>query len=134
MKCPKCSDNEMSTFSHEGVEFNICSPGCSGVWCDKGELAYYVETKLDTPMNQDLKQVGVESNFNCPLCENIKLKEVPYLEGEKLLLDVCPSCKGIFLDFKELGEVGNLSRKIDSDGKLQRTLKDLMELAGHKKS
>ncbi|MBT7610863.1 MAG: zf-TFIIB domain-containing protein [Bacteriovoracaceae bacterium] len=134
MKCPKCSDNEMHVFNHQGIEFNICSPGCKGIWCDKGELAYYVETKNDTPRAQKRDESGCGTEFNCPVCETTKLKEYPYMDGEELLIDICPSCKGIFLDFKELAEVEKLSIKIDSEGKLQRTLNDLMERAGYKKT
>jgi Zn-finger nucleic acid-binding protein len=119
----------MPEINHQGINFNICSPGCKGIWCHQGELAYYLETKKDTKWEVELDTSGSSTNFNCPVCADTKLKEYPYIKGNDLLLDICPKCRGIFLDFKELSVVGKLSINIDSDGKLQRSLNNLIELA-----
>lgn len=133
MKCPKCDKSDMPTINHHGVDFNICSPGCKGIWCEKGELAYYLETVKDTAWKHDLKATGQFTDLNCPSCADSKLKHFPYIEGGELLLDICPNCEGVFLDFKELAEVARLSITIDQEGKLQRSIQDLMKLTGNPK-
>jgi len=37
--------------------------------------------------------------MNCPVCEGSKMREV---EKNGILIDVCPSCKGVWLDRGEL--------------------------------
>lgn len=37
--------------------------------------------------------------MNCPICEDVRMKEV---EKNGILIDVCPSCKGVWLDRGEL--------------------------------
>ncbi|WP_082651782.1 TFIIB-type zinc ribbon-containing protein [Gorillibacterium timonense] len=37
--------------------------------------------------------------MKCPICDNVSLREV---EKEGVLIDICPSCKGIWLDRGEL--------------------------------
>ena len=128
MKCPKCLDNDLKDFTHEGVEFDICSPGCKGIWCDKGELAYYTETFKDTPLKHDLESTGTETNLNCPVCKDVHLKEYPYQEGHDLLIEICPKCHGIYLDNKELAQVQKIAVDIDKSGKLVRTIRNIIDL------
>ena len=40
--------------------------------------------------------------MNCPVCDNVRLREV---EKESVLIDVCPNCKGIWLDRGELEKI-----------------------------
>lgn len=40
--------------------------------------------------------------MNCPVCDNVTLREV---EKEGILIDVCPSCKGVWLDRGELEKI-----------------------------
>jgi len=127
MKCPKCPDKELATYNIEGVDFDFCSPdGCKGVWCDKGELAYYLEVTDDLPSGRNLKKEGTETKYKCTNCGTANLIEVSYLKDvEQPKLDVCPECRGIWLDFKELSEVKKLATHIDTDGKIGRTLVDI---------
>lgn len=37
--------------------------------------------------------------MNCPVCNDVRMREV---EKEGVLIDVCPSCKGVWLDRGEL--------------------------------
>ncbi|GIN88552.1 hypothetical protein J6TS2_49380 [Heyndrickxia sporothermodurans] len=40
--------------------------------------------------------------MNCPVCDNVRLREV---EKEHVLIDICPSCKGVWLDRGELEKI-----------------------------
>ena len=44
----------------------------------------------------------------CPVCDQVRLKEV---EREGVLIDVCPSCKGVWLDRGELEKLIQDSRE-----------------------
>lgn len=40
--------------------------------------------------------------MNCPVCENSRMREV---EKNGIMIDVCPSCKGVWLDRGELDKL-----------------------------
>jgi uncharacterized protein len=40
--------------------------------------------------------------MNCPICHEVRMKEV---EKDHVLIDVCPSCKGVWLDRGELEKI-----------------------------
>lgn len=40
--------------------------------------------------------------MNCPVCEDSRMREV---EKDGILIDVCPSCKGVWLDRGELDKL-----------------------------
>lgn len=40
--------------------------------------------------------------MNCPVCDNVRMREV---EKENVLIDVCPDCKGVWLDRGELEKI-----------------------------
>lgn len=37
--------------------------------------------------------------MNCPVCDSVRMREV---ERENVLIDICPNCKGVWLDRGEL--------------------------------
>jgi Zn-finger nucleic acid-binding protein len=37
--------------------------------------------------------------MNCPVCDNVRMREV---SKDNIVIDVCPSCKGVWLDRGEL--------------------------------
>ncbi|AWB46106.1 cytoplasmic protein [Paenibacillus sp. CAA11] len=40
--------------------------------------------------------------MNCPVCDSVRMREV---EKDGVLIDVCPSCKGVWLDRGELDKL-----------------------------
>ncbi|MBP2002663.1 Zn-finger nucleic acid-binding protein [Paenibacillus shirakamiensis] len=40
--------------------------------------------------------------MNCPVCDKVQLREI---EKNGVLIDVCPSCKGVWLDRGELDKL-----------------------------
>ena len=125
MKCPKC-EVVMAPFSTEGVELDFCDQ-CKGCWFDQGELAFYTETLADVPNIDDAVSNGEVTEFHCPRCEEIDLVETAFIPGEDLMVDICPACKGIFLDKRELAKVENLSVQRDVLQKVGRSVKELRE-------
>ena len=40
--------------------------------------------------------------MNCPVCDGVRMREV---EKDGIMIDVCPSCKGVWLDRGELDKL-----------------------------
>jgi Zn-finger nucleic acid-binding protein len=111
MMCPKCGKDTLEPFgSVEGVHIDFCK-GCKGIWFDEGELAFYTEMPVDVPRLAEALAAGRRTGLECPRCSAQVLVEVSYLPGEKLLLDVCPGCRGVFVDKGELPEVEKISTR-----------------------
>jgi FtsH-binding integral membrane protein len=106
--CPKCK-GYMFTRKRNGVEIDLCSQ-CSGIWLDEGELATLAETKRDVPQEGQKK---TPTRFKCPRCGQV-LDEMLYTQGQDLLVDVCSSCSGVYLDQGELEQVRGLSGHVDA--------------------
>jgi Zn-finger nucleic acid-binding protein len=92
----------------EGVHVEFCS-GCKGIWFDEGELAFYTEMPEDVPDVGKAVASGRKTDLPCPKCADQSLVEVKYVAGEKLLLDVCPTCRGVFVDKGEIPQIERLS-------------------------
>ncbi|MDI4649265.1 zf-TFIIB domain-containing protein [Cohnella hashimotonis] len=50
--------------------------------------------------------------MNCPICEDSRMREV---EKNGILIDVCPSCKGVWLDRGELDKLMNDVREVRAE-------------------
>lgn len=50
--------------------------------------------------------------MNCPVCEDTRMREV---EKEGIMIDVCPSCKGVWLDRGELDKLMQNVREVRQD-------------------
>ncbi|WP_239618157.1 zf-TFIIB domain-containing protein [Cohnella mopanensis] len=50
--------------------------------------------------------------MNCPVCEGSRMREV---EKNGILIDVCPSCKGVWLDRGELDKLMEDVREVRQD-------------------
>ena len=125
MKCPRCENKVLCEFENEGVDFDFCDQGCHGVWSDHGELAYYLETEKDLPKSRDFESDGIGSEMACPRCETQTMIEISYLPDQGPDIDLCTKCGGIWMDFKELGEIQKLAAHLDNGGKIERVIKSL---------
>lgn len=50
--------------------------------------------------------------MNCPVCEGSRMREV---EKDGILIDVCPSCKGVWLDRGELDKLMQDVKEVRQD-------------------
>jgi len=50
--------------------------------------------------------------MNCPVCDNVRMREV---EKNGIMIDVCPSCKGVWLDRGELEKLMGEVREVRQD-------------------
>lgn len=104
--CPKCAFTALQEIQAHGVAVDEC-PNCGGRWYDLGELVDSVERpeKLRQAMaHGPLKPKPGEAP--CPVCRQ------PMVNGgivsELLRADLCPRCRGIWLDKYEIGLVDRL--------------------------
>ena len=67
---------------------------------------------------------GKPAGYKCPGCAT-ELVETHYVPGEPLLIDICPSCKGVFLDSGELPRVESLAAHHGGVNKIFNTVKAL---------
>jgi Zn-finger nucleic acid-binding protein len=70
--------------------------------------------------------------MKCPVCSDVRMREV---EKDNLLIDVCPDCKGVWLDRGELdklmsgirevrNEFDRMERHVSNDDKYERPYKN----------
>ncbi len=50
--------------------------------------------------------------MNCPVCEGSRMREV---EKDGILIDICPTCKGVWLDRGELDKLMQDVREVRQD-------------------
>lgn len=108
MKCPKCS-NEMSEISNEAFTANRCE-SCGGLWFTEENLSKALKTANSEEI--DLSDLNSAATYNevrdidCPTCNQKMIKMVDK-DQFHIKYELCPSCRGIFLDsgeFKDLKE------------------------------
>lgn len=104
LHCPAC-EHQLSAVMCGQVEVDECRR-CSGLWLDHGELEALAA--LETPPNRLLTsktlrepQMRPEGTRPCPHCA--EFLTVMVVKGTRL--EVCPSCKGLWLDQGELNQL-----------------------------
>ncbi len=111
MNCPRCQAaltcDKLEEFSPgvtvTGIEVDICNQ-CNGIWFDKGELER-VENVIEPTYFEFRKIPGAreqELQLECPKCKNRTMEKAENKRDKKVIMDVCPQCKGIWLDGGEL--------------------------------
>lgn len=112
MKCPKCV-GKLKEKNVENVKVDVCWV-CEGIWLDGKELEKVLEAdskdfKLIDIDREELDGKEVAELYKeldaiigkCPKCaEEIILETTSYPRG--ISVDVCPKCKGIWLDGGEI--------------------------------
>ena len=94
--CPRCWVRAERKL-RRGIEVDIC-PKCGGIWLDTRELKKLISNpSLHTHLT---RYVGLESKSKllCPRCGGLMNLE----HAEEVEVDVCLTCKGIWLDRGEL--------------------------------
>lgn len=110
MNCPKCEVGLLRELIEEPnttIEVDKC-PSCGGIWFDKGELQRI--DKITEPVLVEFRRIPKEKEqlkaLYCPSCEDKTLMEkADHPKDEKVIIDYCPSCQGIWLDKNELEAV-----------------------------
>jgi Zn-finger nucleic acid-binding protein len=102
MKCPKCAASSLETTKVADTEVDRCA-SCGGVWFDEHELRALLD---EGP--RDLKPLAGGSDRGhgarrgrCPR-DAEELLPVHSARNPDVVVDTCPTCRGIWLDAGEL--------------------------------
>ena len=108
MHCPRCPV-DLEDVVCRGVKTQRCVR-CRGMWFDAGELAEFNRFDSDFPLRPDNPSNGKFTSVHCPHCNSF-LERMPYDSGRSLEVDRCISCKGVWLDAKEIQTIRSLLAK-----------------------
>ena len=106
MDCPKCAGSRLQAATVKGIEVDQC-PDCRGVWFDEQELARLLATR---PAN--LKPIAGgrtdpaddARSGRCPR-DGQSLMRVRSAREPDVTVEVCPQCRGLWLDGGELAQI-----------------------------
>ena len=108
MYCPRCSSPLVKEIIDEvTVEFDVFGcPSCKGLWIvNLSDLA--VAEKITEPRLIEFRHIPSSKEqmkpLTCPACDNMQyMNKVESSRDHKVIMDVCPSCQGVWLDKGEL--------------------------------
>ena len=112
MKCPNDKSELIGCLYEGDIEIGRC-PKCQGVWLDVGELEKIQETvekdyaeelrKISDYVGRAYEMAGAKqaAELDCKGCGRV-LDRREYGYCSQVMIDVCPSCRGIWLDKGEL--------------------------------
>jgi Zn-finger nucleic acid-binding protein len=96
----------MEPWSAGGLSLDYCV-ACRGLWFDQGELRQHLAKAHAQLADHEVQRTG-ETRFSCPRCAGTRLAQAT---AWSVALDVCPRCRGIFLDLGEVSElIGAIGR------------------------
>jgi Zn-finger nucleic acid-binding protein len=108
LSCPACASH-LARYRAFGVGFEGC-PRCRGVWLDRDELRALKDKATEEPwtdlrwMDDEVEALegasAMPAGADCPRCDEPLVSAA--FGGSDVLLDLCPSCKGVWLDYGEL--------------------------------
>lgn len=108
LTCPACQKDMVKVFvSQDGINIDICTQGCGGMWFDNRELKKFDEQdeKIDEILSaidgKTFEQVTSDGTRICPVCGAKMVKNFSSIKKE-IQIDECYSCGGKFLDNSEL--------------------------------
>ncbi len=107
MICPVCS-KELKKVIAGSIEVDLCDDGCGGMWFDEFELRKFddgQEMDADKLLNAK-KSPDFYADPNvpkaCPKCDGQIMWRHFYDIKNKVQVDQCPHCSGVWLDAGEL--------------------------------
>ena len=113
MNCPAC-EHELSEVNVGDIKLDVCQGGCGGLWFDNFELQKVDESHehtgeklLDIKRNPDVR-IDNEMKRQCPRCSDIKMMRHFFTVKQKVTIDECAQCGGVWLDVGELAMIRSL--------------------------
>ena len=90
------------------MTLDLCYGGCGGIWFDKRELenvSARAATTLHTVWQVPIGKVNVTEPRYCPRCTEQVLERKWFSPLQKVEIDECPGCGGIWLDAGEFSRI-----------------------------
>ncbi len=111
IKCPACGkDMEKVFIPPAGINLDICTQGCGGIYFDNREFNDFDEKDEDISKiiekinNKEFIKVDTSAERICPNCGAKMVKNSSSIDN-KIEVDECYSCGGKFLDRDELVKI-----------------------------
>ncbi|MBD5402925.1 hypothetical protein HDR58_09040 [bacterium] len=111
LKCPACGkDMEKVFIPSEGINLDICTDGCGGIYFDNREFENFDEKNEDISRilekieGKEFIKVDEKQNRVCPNCGANMVKNCSSVK-QTIQIDECYSCGGKFLDKDELVKI-----------------------------
>lgn len=110
MNCPRCT-SDLVAIESDNVTVDLCQKSCGGIWFDWQELkkvdeAHETDTEfLDILSASNTKKIDLSEKLNCPHCLDIVMYRHFHSVKQKVEMDECPKCGGIWLDTGELTQI-----------------------------
>lgn len=107
MKCPACN-GPLREKGAGGMTLDVCYGGCGGIWFDATELDRVdarAATTLHSVWQTPHQKVAPLEPRRCPRCPDQILDRRWFSAAEKVEIDQCPQCRGIWLDAGEFTRV-----------------------------
>jgi Zn-finger nucleic acid-binding protein len=104
MDCPRCKTG-LIVIEVDQIELDYCVT-CGGTWLDSGEMELLAAKAGAHEQHIKLRPTSDtrEKRLRCPSCGSRMDKRI-FGESAMVLVDVCPSCGGMWLDKNELEEI-----------------------------
>lgn len=107
MECPRCLQPLLAA-EHDaaGVPVQtLACPSCDGHWVE-AESLHHIEETVEIALLQWRRLPGMETQARtlfCPRCQPQKVMDKVLSErDQRVVMDVCPHCRGVWLDGGEL--------------------------------
>lgn len=111
LKCPACGkDMEKVFIPTQGINLDICTEGCGGIYFDNREFEHFDEKNEDISKisekieGKSFKTVDTTQERFCPNCGAKMVKNHSSIH-HTIEIDECYSCGGKFLDNSELVKI-----------------------------
>lgn len=112
--CPACGKKMKKVYvSEANVNVDICTEGCGGIYFDNRELEKFDEQNENADEifaeieDKNFEPVDENAIRNCPVC-GIPMVKMGAGKGN-VIINICNSCGGKFLDNKEIETIRNSS-------------------------
>ncbi|MEI7511288.1 MAG: zf-TFIIB domain-containing protein [Candidatus Peregrinibacteria bacterium] len=126
-KCAACQKN-LTAQNLFGYEIDVCT-ACSSLFLDADELELHQKGSLQNfeKISHSEKRTNENDIRHCPHCKTQKMDEQEFAYNSNIHIDVCPKCRGIFLDAGELRAIDEYCEKESSSGISPELLKRIKE-------
>ena len=133
--CPACGEKMTKVLTKEGINIDVCTEGCGGIWFDNRELEKFDEADENA---EDILNLLNEKIFGkvsdntvriCPVCKT-KMVKNKYSMNTDIEIDECYNCGGKFLDFNEILHIRN--SKQPTDEQINSLINNIYKTNNHK--
>lgn len=109
MNCPVCQE-KLTREIINTIEIDLCKRGCGGLWFDRFEIKKFDEPheiNISTQIKKTKDHFKKSHERSCPKCEGVVLMTRFSSIKQKVEINECANCAGIWLDGGELSQIRN---------------------------